>query len=109
MWGLYDLIRFEANEEAKKLWDATLSTLVKWLPRFDTGRWSLYHIGDGPANPATIPYHKLHIEQLRAMYAITRLAVFEEWANRWEEYLKGRFNALSTLPSKILWNVIRGW
>jgi hypothetical protein len=108
MWGLYDLMRLEQNIYAHRCWDEGLATLIEWLPRFDSGRWSWYHIGEGTKNPATIPYHKLHIEQLRALYAITGETIFEATATRWESYLNGRFNALSTLPRKILWNVARG-
>lgn len=108
VWGLYDLIRVEKNVEAHRLWDLGLATLIEWLPRFDSGRWSWYHIGEGMKNPATIPYHKLHIEQLRVMHAITGHEIFHETANRWQGYLQGRFNALSTLPRKIAWNLFRG-
>lgn len=108
IWGLYDLIRLENNREAHQLWDEGLATLIEWLPRFDTGRWSWYHIGEGMKNPATIPYHKLHIEQLRVMHAITGHEIFHETARRWQSYLQGKFNALSTLPRKIAWNLFRG-
>lgn len=109
VWGLWDLVRLENNAEAKNLWDAGLSTLTAWLPRFDMGYWSRYHISDGMENPATIPYHKLHIEQLKVMYHITADRAFEEFANRWEGYLRRRTNALRTLPSKIKWNLLRGF
>jgi len=72
------------------------------------GYWSLYHIGDGMKNPATIPYHKLHIEQLKAMYDITGQKIFQEYADKWSGYLDNRLNALRTLPQKIGWNLFRG-
>lgn len=108
IWGLYDLVRLEQQAEAGRLWEEGIATLRDWLPHFDSGRWSWYHIGDGVKNPATIPYHKLHIEQLRAVHAMTGEALFGETADRWQRYLDGRFNALSTLPRKILWNFARG-
>jgi heparosan-N-sulfate-glucuronate 5-epimerase len=108
MWGLYDLVRLENDDNARVLWEDGLATLVEWLPQFDMGHWSLYHIGAGMANPATIAYHKLHIEQLKVMFAITGLAVFEQYATRWERYLAARWNALRTLPRKLAWNVFRG-
>ena len=108
VWGLWDLIRLEQHAEAQRLWDEGLTTLIEWLPRFDSGRWSWYHIGEGTKNPATIPYHKLHIEQLKVLYAITGEEIFKVTADRWNGYLRGRFNALSTLPRKILWNFARG-
>ncbi len=108
MWGLLDLIRYHDHALAGQLWEEGLETLVQWLPQYDTGYWSLYHIGEGIKNPATIPYHKLHIEQLQAMYDITGQKIFKDYAEKWTSYLKGRFNGLRTLPQKILWNLARG-
>ena len=108
LWGLLDLYRYNENDEAKQLWEEGLRTLVDWLPQFDMGYWSFYHIGDGMKNPATIPYHKLHIEQLKAMHEITGQKVFLEYYQRWDKYLQNRLNALRTLPQKLIWNLVRG-
>jgi len=107
MWGLYDLVRVNDNREAKRLYDEGLKTLIEWLPHFDLGHWSLYHIGDGPKNPATVPYHRLHIIQLKVMYALTGHEIFKQSYLRWSEYLHGRFNALRTLPAKLWWILAR--
>ncbi len=108
IWGLYDLIRLKNDAAVHALWDDGVTTLIEWLPRFDSGCWSWYHIGPGISNPATIPYHKLHIEQLKVMHALTGESVFAEYAQRWAGYLNGRMNALRTLPAKIRWNLVRG-
>jgi hypothetical protein len=108
IWGLLDLVRYNNNATARQLWEEGLKTIVFWLPQFDMGYWSLYHIGDGMKNPATIPYHKLHIEQLKAMYDITGQKIFQEYADKWSGYLDIRLNALRTLPQKIGWNLFRG-
>lgn len=108
IWGLYDLIRLHNDPAVRTLWDDGLATLIDWLPRFDSGHWSWYHIGEGTPNPATIPYHKLHIEQLKVMHALTGERIFTDYAQRWQSYLSGRFNALRTLPAKIRWNFVRG-
>jgi len=108
IWGLLDLIRYNDNALARQLWEEGLNTLSQWLPQYDMGYWSLYHIGEGLKNPATIPYHKLHIEQLRAMYEITGQKIFQIYAEKWAVYLNGPFNALKTLPQKMLWNLARG-
>jgi len=109
IWGLLDLIRYNDNKIARELWEEGLKTLDKWLPEFDMGYWSLYHIGDGMKNPATIPYHKLHIEQLKVMHAITGQKIFKEYADRWTVYLSNSFGAIRTLPQKLLWNFARGF
>ncbi|MGH8016669.1 MAG: D-glucuronyl C5-epimerase family protein, partial [Candidatus Zixiibacteriota bacterium] len=108
-WGLLDLIRYNDNALAKELWEEGLKTMASWLPQYDMGYWSLYHIGDGIKNPATIPYHKLHIEQMKVMYDITGQKIFKEYADRWTSYLNSPFGALRTLPQKILWNLARGF
>ena len=108
IWGLLDLVRYNNNATARQLWEEGLKTIVNWLPRYDLGHWTLYHIGDGIKNPATIPYHKLHIEQLKAMYDITGQKIFKEYADKWNGYLDNRFNSLRTLPQKIGWNLLRG-
>lgn len=109
MWGLYDLMRLIDDESADRLFNDGLATLTEWLPRYDTGYWSLYHIGEGMANPATLHYHRLHIEQLKVMYAITGESILKEYYERWQIYLEKRFNALRTLPKKIMWNLIKGF
>jgi len=108
LWGCLDLVRLNDNQQAKELWQDGLESLAELLPRFDNGYWSLYHIGDGIRNPATIPYHKMHIEQLRVMYEITGNSLFGEYSEKWQKYLDSRFNAMRTLPQKIFWNLARG-
>jgi heparosan-N-sulfate-glucuronate 5-epimerase len=105
MWGLYDLVRLYQDEQAYSLWTDGLHTVVDWLPRFDTGYWSLYHIGAGAPNPSTPHYHRLHIEQLKVMTAITEHPVFDKYRHRWEDYLSHRVNVLRTLSAKIRWRV----
>jgi len=103
MWGLHDLVRLNDNAEAKKLYDNGLNTIVDWLPRFDTGYWSLYHVSEGLPNPATIHYHRLHLDQLEVMQTLSGHELFTQFRTRWQGYLDGRFNALCTLPAKLRW------
>lgn len=108
LWGLLDLVRLTDNQQAKELWHDGLESLAQLLPRFDNGYWSLYQIGDGIRNPATIPYHKMHIEQLKVMFEITGNGLFYEYSEKWQKYLESGFNAMRTLPQKIFWNLSRG-
>ncbi|UCC45424.1 MAG: hypothetical protein JSU65_05760 [Candidatus Zixiibacteriota bacterium] len=103
MLGLHDLVRFEDVRQAAELFAEGLTTLKSWLPRFDLGYWSLYHIPESPRNPATIPYHRLHVSQLKILHAITGDEIFAEYHERWNGYLESRFNALRTLPAKLNW------
>jgi heparosan-N-sulfate-glucuronate 5-epimerase len=108
MFGLWDMVRFEDNSDARRLWDEGLITLIKWLPQFDLGYWSLYHIPQNPKNPATVKYHQLHVDQLTVMHAITGEPEFAKYRDRWQGYLDSRFNALRTLPAKLRWLVSGG-
>lgn len=103
MWGLHDLVRLNDDDEARKLYNEGLATFIDWLPRFDIGYWSLYHLSEGLPNPATIHYHRLHLDQLEVMHALTGNEIFAEFRARWQAYLNGRFNALRTLPAKLRW------
>ncbi|MBN2227302.1 MAG: hypothetical protein JW763_08035 [candidate division Zixibacteria bacterium] len=105
LWGLYDLVRFADHAEARTLYDSGVQTLKVWLPRFDLGYWSRYHIPDCPKNPATIHYHRLHIDQLEIMHRLTDENIFREYRDRWNGYLQRRFNTLRTLPAKIRWQL----
>jgi hypothetical protein len=107
IWGLHDLARVVQHGQAGELFDEGLATLVEWLPRYDMGYWSLYHIGSGPRNPATVPYHRLHISQLQVMHRVTGQAVFAEYQQRWTDYLNGHLNALRALPVKTRWLLSR--
>ena len=97
------------DDQARRLYDDGLETLIAWLPRYDMGYWSRYHIGHGPENPASLHYHRLHIEQLKVMHIITGNAVFEQYHALWTKYHRGRFNALRTLPKKTWWNLVKGF
>ena len=103
LWGLLDLVRVHNNQEAKLLYEEGLKTLIDWLPRFDIGHWSLYHLSEGTRNPATVNYHRLHIAQLDVMYSLTHADIFKKYGALWLQYLHSPINALRTLPAKLWW------
>lgn len=103
LWGLYDMVRVAEHPRAHLMWDNGLATLRVWLPRYDLGHWSLYQLPPQPRNPATVPYHELHVKQLEVMAAITSDDLFTEWHERWRGYLDNPLNRLRTLPSKVSW------
>ena len=102
MWGLYDLVRTD-NRRAVDRYERGLVTLVKWLPKFDLGYWSLYHISDGLINPATVHYHRLHVDQLDVMSALTGDATIAKYRDLWKDYSLKSVNAVRTLPHKMRW------
>jgi hypothetical protein len=103
LFGLRDLVRFTNNAEADRLWQDGLATLKKWLPRYDIGFWSLYQLPESPRNPATVPYHRLHVNQLSVLAQITSESIFVQYRDLWQSYLASRMKAWRTLPSKLRW------
>jgi heparosan-N-sulfate-glucuronate 5-epimerase len=99
-WGIYDL-SISGNADAKKLFDASLQTLKQELPSFDTGYWSLYE-QSGTLLPMTAShfYHRLHIAQLRVHHRLTAESIFEQYADRWENYLQSPWKQRRALASK---------
>jgi len=102
LWGLHDLAR-AGDQGAEGLYKQGLCTLVEWLPRFDIGYWSLYHVSHTLKNPATLHYHRLHIDQLDVMHQLSGDLALAEYRDRWKQYARKRFNAIRTLPAKLWW------
>lgn len=101
VFGFYDLKRTANVKQAADLWVACLESLENLLEHFDTGEWTLYNIGEGPANLASVKYHRLHVEQVRALYQITGNEVFQKYFERWSKYRLGNAVALRILNSKL--------
>jgi hypothetical protein len=94
--GLYDWYFLANSVEAKVLFDGALQTLIHILPYYDLGTFSAYDLAyitvpnniDGTKRlPHTNPaYHAVHIEQLWALYFLTKQDFLKETADRWEFY-----------------------
>ncbi len=86
-WGVYDYYLASRNKIAKDLFDRSVRTLASNLWRYDTGFWSLYDLSRTAIRMIASPfYHQLHIVQLLVMQRLTGLAVFEEYARRWNNF-----------------------
>lgn len=83
LWGIVDYCKYFKEEEVKNILDKTLITLERKLPDFDLGYWSMYEDGMRICSPF---YHKLHIVQLRAMYELTGINMFNIYADKFECY-----------------------
>jgi hypothetical protein len=73
------------DANAKSVFDKGVNYLKDNLWKYDTGSWSSYDLVD---NLATIEYHKAEISQLKELYDITGEDIFNEYADRFEKYLK---------------------
>ena len=106
LWGVYDYALQFNDEKAITLFKQYTRTLVKELDSYDNGFWSLYeHSGTWLKMIASSFYHKLHIVQLRAMYELTSENIFNEKANKWEDYLSKPFNRKRAFIQKAIFKV----
>lgn len=90
--GLREYADAFSDKRADSLATEALASLVAALPEYDTGYWSRYDLF--PRFPmaflASRFYHRLHIAQFRAMFAMTRKGAFRDFADRWESYMASR-------------------
>ena len=87
MWGVYDYYLATQDKQARERFNSAVRTLLHNLERYDMSYWSLYELAGTRIPMVASPfYHRLHIAQLRAMYALTGEKKFAEFANCWESY-----------------------
>jgi hypothetical protein len=90
------------DREADALAREGIETLAASLHRYDTGAWSRYDLFPHPiANIASPMYHRLHINQLRAMAAISDDPRFAATAERFERYAASRIALARAYAHKI--------
>jgi hypothetical protein len=87
LWGLRDLAVGLHDSSAAAMLDDSTACLVALLPRYDVGWWSRYSL-----YPHRLPdlaklfYHRLHVDQLEVMHALTSNGLFCALADRWRAY-----------------------
>jgi hypothetical protein len=92
LWGLYDVVHSGARwVEAETAFDAGVTALSARLHLYSTGlQWSRYDLSPRRIqNVATPFYHRLHVEQLRALADLVGpRGELLETADRWERGLR---------------------
>ena len=99
LWGLYDYVKYTDDGSVKDVLAATLASLKKRLPNFDTKYWSKYEDGNRICSPF---YHQLHISQLRVMYDLFGDEIYKEYADKWESYQKSFWKPKRAFVKKTL-------
>ena len=88
LWGLYDIANAGGKlaDDARDAYQRGLEALAARLPLYNTGwNWSRYDLFPHAIVHVTSPfYHRLHVEQLRAMHDLDPRPMFAETADRWE-------------------------
>jgi heparosan-N-sulfate-glucuronate 5-epimerase len=107
IWGCFEVGHALGDARAKTLFDASVDTLAAVVDRYDTGYWSSYDLFPHPvANVATPAYHRLHIEQLKAMALLTNRSEFASAASVFEGYLERLVNRTRALAGKALFRAL---
>jgi heparosan-N-sulfate-glucuronate 5-epimerase len=107
LWGVFDFWLARNDAAAKNIFDRGVETLVRNLPRFDTGYWSLYEQSGTRLKMLASPfYHQLHIVQLRVMSKLTEDARFAAIADRWEGYAQRRSYRTRALIEKSIFKLL---
>ena len=106
-WGVRDVAVGLGDAEAGEAFATGVETLVRMLPRFDTGSWTLYCLYPFPVpNVASSFYHALHVAQLEAMYVLAPRAELKAGAERWAGYLASDAHRRRALGRKILFRLV---
>jgi hypothetical protein len=97
--GVHDFVRvFSQNKMSKSIYDEGIHTLSKILPEYNLKYWSRYNLCKSEwypdVDPATILYQRLHVVQLKMLFKLTQLNIFNEYA----ELFKSQDN---------LWNIMK--
>lgn len=88
IWGVYDYYLLTHKRDALKLFESYTNTIVKNLPKYDSGFWSYYELTPQRIkSPASNFYHRLHIVQLKIMHRLTGHSDFLTYADKWSKYL----------------------
>lgn len=88
-YGVLDMWVLTGEEKYREIWESVLNAIKDELPNFDTGFWSKYCLNGAYASPF---YQKVHITQLRVLAKLCGDEVFSQEAQKYEKYLKSRWN-----------------
>jgi heparosan-N-sulfate-glucuronate 5-epimerase len=89
LWGTFELSRTANLTSIAQLYRQSLTTLQKYLPRYDSGTWSyenLLVMPTGIRRVTSLQQHLLHVAQLNVLLSMTRNKQFAVVAERWHRY-----------------------
>lgn len=97
IWGIWDYVKEYNDPRAQTILEKTLKTLEASLPEYDIGYWSKYEDKKRISSPF---YHKLHVAQLKVMYAWTGKEVYKSYDDKWAKYQTKRLNRVCAFIKK---------
>src|SRR4051794_357718 len=87
LWGLWDAALGLDHAPSRDRFAASVDCLREYLPRYDTGWWTLYSLYPHPIKDLAKPiYHRFHVAQLEVYARLTAHPDFSETASRWARY-----------------------
>jgi hypothetical protein len=87
LWGLRDIALGLDHRPAADAFQAGVDCLLRHLPSYDTGWWSLYSLYPHALQDLAKPiYHRYHVDQLAVMNRLTGVEQFGQTAARWAGY-----------------------
>ena len=107
LWGLYDVGR--EDPAAFAAFTRGCDTLAARIDSYELSNgWSRYDLYPHPVvNIASPFYHRLHIEQLRALHMLAPHAEFVRTADRWEAAYQRRATRAVAVLRKVGFRMIR--
>lgn len=107
IWGVHDYAVTSRDPDARALLAACARTLVRNLPRFDCGFWSLYEQSGTRLPMLASPfYHRLHISQLTITARLLQMPELDAWATRWRGYTERAWGARRAFVQKALFKLL---
>lgn len=106
LYGLYDFLLVQHDDQFAQALAQTLTALVAYLPHIDAGYWSYYDTNRTIASPF---YQKLHIAQFRAL-ALTfpdHAGAFDASWQQMERQMNSRFNTERAVVAKTWQKILR--
>ena len=89
MWGVRDYAIASQARAAWELLGACTRTLLRNLPAFDCGFWSLYEQSGTHLPMLASPfYHGLHVNQLAISARLLDEPELQAWSERWSDYAR---------------------
>ena len=80
VFGIYDYYQATGDPAARRVYDASITTLKEYLPQYRRpGKYSYYCLGH--LKEATPAYHQLHIQMLRRLYQLSGDPFFQVMAD----------------------------
>ena len=107
MWGVRDHAVATRTRDAEELLAACTRTLLRNLPGFDCGFWSLYEQSGTKLPMLASPfYHGLHINQLAITARLLDQPELTDWSARWQAYAENPWCRRRAFAQKALFKAL---